>query len=62
MVERAICLGLEIRKLFLCAGEAGLLVRGKFVQRPERMLDALDCPDRIRRVEIRKIRRSAADE
>lgn len=61
MLARAISLRLEIRKLFLCPGDAGLRLRGKSVQGSEGMLHTLDRPDQIRRVEIRSVSRSTAD-
>ena len=52
VLERTICLGLIIHKFLLGACHAILLLGCQFVQASQRMLDTLDRPDRIRRVQV----------
>ena len=62
MFEGTVRLCLVVHKLLLCACHAALLFCRQLVQAPQRMLDALDRPNRIRRIQVRGIRGSAADE
>ena len=61
MFEGAVCLCLVVYKLLVCPRHATPLIRRQLIQTSQRMLDALDGPNRIRRTQVRGIRSSASD-
>ena len=60
MFEGTVSLRLVVHKLLLCTGHTTLLFRRKLIQAAQSVLDALNRPDRIRRIQVRGIRGSAS--
>ena len=61
VLERAICLHLVITQFLFDACYSIFLIEGKFVQTPQRMLNALHRANRTRRIQVCGIRTASAN-